>query len=289
MTLSALADMSLDTLCHSCLSPVTLTPGEIFTCASCSKSQIAIEGWQIQPEFKLCPRLRRHAGIMVWNPLNDEQKSLLAGTGVTFLAPPSDFPAFVDAMVFEQHTEPAVCFDGCAWGAGHYHLAGWPEDPSSKFYLIYPVYRMTTQDVLFHGTTPGCANQIKLDGKLLPPGATGQKTQGFVSEKDIRYVGIDKSSADHHDRGALIELEYDGWVLRTHLGLLTQPLHHLHARLPPSVAAIQFHEHGRAIAFRPDALVTPKDSANNRRLWASIAPPPPKEGLLAKFRRFFAR
>ncbi|WP_269505566.1 hypothetical protein [Burkholderia sp. IMCC1007] len=269
--------MPLKTLCYACQSRVSMTPGEVFTCDACFQPQIAIEAWDIGSSFTLCPRLRNHAGIMFRTSLNRDEKAFLADRGVTFLIPPADFPAFVDTSVLEHQTNPAACFSGCAWGASYYHLSGWPESSHHKTYLIYPLFRLTENDVLFHGTTSHCANGIMTTGKLLPPSATGEKTHGFPSERDIRYVGLDKSPADDHDKGALIELEYTGWVLDTHLGLSTHPLHSLHERLPADVPAIQFHERGRAIAFRIDAVVTPKDTEHNRQLWDTIAPPRPTE------------
>lgn len=265
--------MPLDTLCYSCKVPVQIDPGKISTCPNCAATFIAILGFEPICGCDFCFGLKDSAGVLMYGSnILDESRQFLISNGVTFLDPVSDFPAFCDLTV-KKLNGLGVCRFSCSWGANYYHLNAWPSASSSEFYLIYQVRRHSSLVPLYHGTTASSARAILEQRELKPPSQTRLKTSGFVTEKDLRFVGVEIGPAEDHDNGAIVDLSYDGWVLVTHLGLSTPPIHKLNNMLPPSIPAIEFWEKGLCIAFRIDAIVTPALNEKNEKLLAELVPP----------------
>lgn len=278
--------MHISTICYSCRSSTRATVGQIVEC-QCSAAFVLIPGFPSLSAHSGCYRLKDALFLLSFSPiLPPDINDILETNGVSFLNSPALYPMFVNLSKGDPE-KARLCRWDCSWGANYYHVEVAPTPTTLTGYLIFPLEKLPAGTVVYHGTTEGCAAEIFSSNSLLPPQVTGNKTHGLNSEEDLRYAGIDRSSAEAHDKGALIELDFRGWIAKSHLGLPPKVLLHLLNAMPRDVCAIEFWEDGRALAFRSDAKVVPASTLNNESLKA-IHIKQIKSGLIEKLIRWFS-
>lgn len=277
--------MPIATVCYACRSPIQATVSQVVECA-CSAAFVVIPGFAPLSTLNSCYRLKDALLVLSFGPnLPSDIRQILEDRGIILLDPQALYPMFVDLSDSDSE-KIRLCRWDCSWGSNYFHLVATPTPTNLPGYLIFPLEKLSTA-IFYHGTSEGGAVSIFSSNALLPPHVTGNKTHGFSSEEDLRYAGIDKSSAEAHDKGALIELEFSGWIAKTHLGLPPKALLHLLDAMPQEVRALEFWEDGRSVAFRRDAQIVPAKTANNEALKDRYARQS-KKGLIDTLRQWFS-
>ena len=163
--------------------------------------------------------------------------------------------------------KPQLCIEcGYSWGLGNFVLKNIGEETPRPFdgFFIVPL-ESCLELVVFHGTHPSNVHSIKQNG-LRPPRNSLEKRHGFPTEGKLRYVGRDIEPAKNHaDDACVLEMSYSGLIAITNLTCVGEELNLILKKLPASVEGVQFNEHGRSIAFRPEAEIAYIDNKNNAK------------------------
>lgn len=134
------------------------------------------------------------------------------------------------------------------WGSPWIHMEG---KAISTWYLIYPLSRLKQNQYLYHGTRLKAVPSIKRQG-LLAAAHGLRQAHGLGSEREFRYVGLDRHPAEVHSKGSVVELHYDGWIAYTGFPIGTSAFCNFFQAcrvVGADVHAIRYFEDGNSVAF----------------------------------------